>query len=94
MTQADTISVGDAVGHQRRDGVEAVEPAAGLIDRFTDVVSGEMLFELLLIFERVVPLCVGHGPGIEPTIDDFGHAAILPSIFGMGKVHFINGGSV
>ena len=74
--------------------METVKPATGLIDRFTDVVSGKMFFEHLLIFEWVVPLGVGHGSGIEPTIDDFGHAVIFPSIIGMGKVHFINGGAV
>ena len=69
--QANTVLVGDAVRHQGRDRVQGIKPAARLVDRFADVVGREMLLELVMILERVMPLRVRHGTGVEPAIDHF-----------------------
>ena len=48
------------VKDQRRDRVEAVEPAARLVDRFGNEIRGEGLVEKLLIFKRVMILRERH----------------------------------
>ena len=49
--------------------VQQVEPATGLTNVFDDVVGREVLFELLLVLERVVELRERHGTGLEPAIE-------------------------
>ena len=51
------------------------EPPAGLVDALGDEVGGVYLPELLPVFERVVHLCVRHGSGVEPDVDQVGFAA-------------------
>ncbi len=63
------------VVEQRGDRDQAVEPAAGLVDRLTDVVGRVLLLEFLLILERRVPLRERHRAGVEPDVDHLGHAA-------------------
>ena len=67
--QADDVLIGDRVHEERADGMQGVEPAAGLIDRLADVVGGELRLELFLVLEGIVPLGVGHGTGVKPDID-------------------------
>ncbi len=67
------IFVRRVVVQGRGDHVEGVEPSSGLVQALSDEVGGESLFELLLthVF-GVAELGVGHGPGLEPTIENFG----------------------
>ncbi len=56
MAQADTVAVSHAVRDECGNSVQAVEPAAGLVDCLTDIVGREVLGEGFLVFEGVVPL--------------------------------------
>src|SRR5690606_27361974 len=70
VAQANTVFVRDLIGYEGRYRVQRVEPATGLVDCLADVIRREMLRELLLVLERVMPLRVRHGAGVEPAIDD------------------------
>ena len=94
MTQADTVAVGHTVRDQRGDGVQAVEPAAGLVDSLTDVVSGKMLGKSLLVFEGVMPLGIRHCARVEPAVDDFGDTPIASAVFRMGEFDLIDRGAM
>ncbi len=50
------------------------EPAARLIDALGDEVGRVDVAESLLVFERVVHLCIGHGARVEPYVDQIGFA--------------------
>ena len=80
MAQADAVPVGHAVGHQRGDGVQGVEPAPGLVDGLADVVRGKVRLERLVVLEGVVPLGIGHRAGIEPAVDHLRHAVPGPAV--------------
>ena len=59
------------------DGVQRVEPSAGLVDPFADEI-GRVLFaavDQLLVLERIMPLGERHGTGVEPDVDQFRRAA-------------------
>ena len=56
MAQADTVAVSHAVRDECGNRMQAVEPAAGLVDCLADVVGREVLSEGLLVFEGIVPL--------------------------------------
>ena len=45
------------------------EPSTGLIHPFCDEIGREVLLENVLIFERVMPLGIGHGAAIKPHIN-------------------------
>ena len=94
VTEADAISIGNAIGHQRRNSVQAIKPASCLIDGFTNIVGGEMLLKRLLVFKRIVPLCVGHGARIEPAVDDFRDPSVGAAIFRMRKDNLVDGRSM
>ena len=49
--------------------MEGKEPTTGLIHPFCDKIGGEVLLENVLIFERIMPLGIGHGAAIKPHID-------------------------
>lgn len=44
----------------RREHKQGVEPTSGLVYTLRYKVSGERVFEPLLVFEWVVELCIGH----------------------------------
>ena len=71
----DHVLVGHRVHHQGGDGVQGVEPAAGLVQAFGDEVRREIAFERVLVLERIVPLGEGHGTRVEPDVDDFRNTA-------------------
>jgi len=56
-SEADDVLEARRVEQQGADGVQRVEPAARLVNRFADVIGWELGLEHLLIFERIVPLC-------------------------------------
>ena len=62
VTQADTVAVRHTIRYKRCNGVQAVEPTAGLVNRFADVFSWKMSAKGLLVFEWVVPLGIRHRP--------------------------------
>src|SRR3990172_11524215 len=57
------------VKEDRPDGMESVEPPSCLVYSLRDVIGGIGPFEDLLVFERIVPLGEGHGPGIKPYVN-------------------------
>ncbi|GIT54584.1 MAG: hypothetical protein Ct9H300mP16_17440 [Pseudomonadota bacterium] len=63
--------------------MKAVKPAAGLVYCFADVIRRKMPIESLLILERVVPLCVRHGAGIEPAVNNLGDAVVAAPVVRM-----------
>ncbi len=75
MPQADHVLVADFLEQQRRDGVQAVEPPARLVDGFADIVCRELVFEYLLVVVRISPLRDGHRAAVKPHVDQFWHAA-------------------
>ncbi len=75
MPQADHIFEADRLEQQRGDGVQAVEPAARLVDGLADVIGGELVFEHLLVLEGITPLRHGHRAAVEPHVDQFRDAA-------------------
>ena len=50
--------------------VQGVKPAASLPDVLDDEVAGIVGVEPLAVLERIVHLCVRHGAGIEPHIEN------------------------
>ncbi len=76
----DDVFVRHAVGDERGDGVERVEPAARLIDALGDEVGRDVLLELLLVLERVVPLRERHRPAVEPHVEEVGDAAVRTAV--------------
>ena len=89
--EADAVAVRDAVRHERRDGVQRVEPAAGLVDGLADVVGGEAALEQLPVLERVVELGVGHGARVEPAVDDLRNAAVRASVVRVHEGDLVHG---
>src|SRR5262249_57902282 len=51
-----------------------IEPATGLIKRFGDEVRGKCRFELFSALAGIAALCEGHRAGVEPRVEDLGHA--------------------
>ena len=94
MAQADTVAVGHAVRDQCGDGVQAVEPAAGLVDSLTDVVRRKMLGKGLAVFEGVMPLGIRHRTRIEPAVDDFRDTPIASAVFRVSKFDLIDHGAM
>ena len=62
--------------------VQGIEPAAGLVHRFADEGRGEPLLKEVLVLKRIVELRVRHRAGVEPAVDDFGHAAHFTAALG------------
>ena len=56
--------------------MQGIEPAAGLVDGFGDVVGlAGILLEEFFVFEGVVPLCHRHGTRVKPAVGHIGDAA-------------------
>ena len=64
--------------------MQRIEPAARLIDSFTDVIRRELRFEFLLVLKRIVPLRHGHRTRVKPDIDEIGYTrhALRAAAFG------------
>ncbi len=93
--QADHVLVADAVKNQPADGKQRIEPSARLVNSFTDEIRGELLFEFLNIFKRIMPLRHRHRAGIKPYVNQFLDAphGALPALRA-GKLHVVNIGSM
>ncbi len=71
-TVDDQVLVGILVFDGSGDDVKGIEPTSGLIETFTDEVSGESLFELFGGGgERIMALSERHRARFEPAIEDF-----------------------
>ena len=95
--EADNVAVGGFPLEQGCQGVEAVEPAAGLVHGFTDVVGREpSVLVNLGVVEGIVPLGEGHGAGIEPGVHDLGDAmhGAAAAVQGAGNNHLVHIGAV
>ncbi len=77
---------------QGADGVQRVEPAAGLVDRLADEIRRELCSEGLLVFEGIVPLGHGHRARVEPDIDQLGDALHLARLAALraGKLDLVD----
>ena len=55
---------------------QRVEPAARLIKALGDELGRKARLEHLGVLERIVQLCVGHGPRLEPAVEHLGNTPI------------------
>ena len=90
MSQHNDILKAGPVEHQGGNGVQRIEPAAGLIHRLADEVGGELRLKQLLILKGIVMLREGHGAGIEPAVNDLRHTVHLLAALGAADGHGIN----
>ena len=94
MPQHNDILKAGPVEHQGGNGVQRIEPAAGLIHCLADEVGGELRLKQLLILKGIVVLRKGHGTGIEPAVDDLRHTVHLLAALGAADGHGVNEGTV
>ena len=94
VAQAEHRLVGAAALDQGGHRQQAVEPAAGLVDRLGDEVGREPLAERLVVLERIVPLREGHGARVEPGVDHLGHAAHVGAALGAAQHDVVDVGPV
>ena len=94
VAENDDVLEGRTVEEQGRDGEQGIEPTAGLVHCLGDEVGGELRFKCLVIFKRIVMLCEGHGAGVEPAVDDLGHAGHFAAALGTFQLHRIHIGTV
>ena len=85
-----TFLIGHRIDEQRADRVQRVEPASRLIHRLADVVGRELGFETILVLERVMPLCKGHGAGVEPDVDQVLDAPHGSAALGTRVCHLVD----
>ena len=71
------VFIGRSVEQQGRNGEQRIEPASRLIDSLGNKLRRELLLEQVVIFKRIVVLREGHRAGVEPAVDNFGHAVHL-----------------
>ena len=90
MTQTDDVLEGYRIHVQAGDGMQRVEPAAGLVNSLTNKVSRELLFKLFLVLEGCVPLGIRHGAGIKPHVNQFRNAGHFTLAFRAWKMHMID----
>ena len=60
MSEDYDVSVRGLIEDKRRDSQQTVEPASGLVHGLADKVRGEVLFEELFVFKRIVVLGKRH----------------------------------
>ena len=89
----DVLKAG-TVKHQGGNGVQRIEPAAGLVHRLADEVGGELCLEQLLILKGIMVLRKGHRAGIEPAVDDLGDTVHLFAALGAADGHGVDEGTV
>ena len=92
--QTGHILKGHAIKQHGGDGVQRVKPAARLVHRLADVISGKLLLELGVVFKRMMPLRYRHRTRIKPTIDHFGYAAHELAGCGIRKRDLVHVGTV
>ena len=63
--------VADTVKHHGGDGMERKKPATCLVNALGDEVGGIylMVVQQFLVFKRIVNLCIGHGTGVKPYVN-------------------------
>ena len=71
--------------------MERIKPAARLVNSFGDEICRICTLEHALVFERIMPLCKRHRPGIEPDVDQFGRAFHRTAALLARECHRIDG---
>ena len=95
MSQADDVFKTGFIEQQDGYGVQAVEPAAGLVDRLTDIVRREPpVLEQRFVLKRIMTLGDWHRPGIEPAVDNLRDTLHHSTAFSAIKGKFIDVGTV
>ena len=67
----DDIAERRLLEQRRREHHQRVEPAAGLVEAFGDVLRREAGLEQVAVLERIVQLRIGHRARFEPAVQDF-----------------------
>ncbi len=75
QAQAQHGLIGGAVEHQRPDGHQRVEPAAGLVDGLADVLRRVLALELFAVAVWRAPLGERHRSAVVPDVDHFRNAS-------------------
>ena len=71
--------------------MQAVEPAARLVDTLADIVGlFQYRIKLIFILKRIMHLRERHRAGIEPAVNHFGRTFHLPAAFTAGKSNVIH----
>ena len=70
------VFVRHTVEYRSSNGVKRIEPTACLVYPFRNKVGwvSGMVFYIVLVFKRIVPLCIRHRPRVEPYVDKVGFA--------------------
>ena len=71
----DHVAESGPVEQGRGQHHERVEPAAGLIQSLRNEIGRKVLFEMLLVLERIVRLGIWHGAALEPAVQHLGDPA-------------------
>ncbi len=85
VAQAQHVLVGALLEHQRADGHQRVEPAAGLVDRLADELGRVGGLELLVVAMRCAPLGERHGARVVPGVDHLADPAEGALLAGQGE---------
>ncbi len=94
QAKANDVLEGHFLEEHGSDGVQRVEPAAGLVHRLANEVGRELFLEGLLVLEGVVPLGHRHGARVEPHVDQFGDAGHATLALRAGEVDLVYEGAV
>ncbi|MBA7707493.1 hypothetical protein ES703_116366 [subsurface metagenome] len=93
MPETDNILKTGATKQKGSYRMQAVEPATGLVDGFTNVIGGEPpILKQVLILKGVVVLGYRHGSGIKPAINHLWHPPHLCATPRTIKGYFIHKG--
>ena len=74
--------------------MQGVEPASGLVHGLRDKLCREFLLEQILILKWIVKLCIGHGAGVKPAVDNLRYAVHVLSALRAGDYHIVHIGAV
>ena len=64
------VFVGHRIEDHGGDGVQGKEPAARLVHALGNEIGRKTMRKLVFILKRIVQLGVGHGPAVEPYVDE------------------------
>ena len=70
------IPVGGLAEETGSQDHQGVEPAAGLVKPLCDEIGREETLDLILLLKGIVLLGVGHGPRLEPAVQDLRRTAV------------------
>ena len=94
QAQDDDVLIGGLVEEQGGFRMQGIEPSSCLVHGFGDELCREPALEQLLVLKWIVVLGERHGAGVEPAVDDFGHALHGAAAVGAGDQHVVHERSV